>query len=375
MGERSEPREEATPAGPSETGRVVGYDVARSLALLGMIVVHFSLVAAADRSRPEWLARILALLDGRAAATFVVLAGVGLTLMSRRAVASGDPLALAAVRKTLARRGLFLLAIGFLNLIIWPGDILRVYGMSLLLASRLLLASGRWLLALAAGFVVVFAVLVVVGDFEKNWDWQTLTYHNLWSPAGVVRNLFYDGFRSVLPWTGFVVFGMWLGRLDLADRRTNWRVLLAAVAVAVAAEAASRLLESHFRAHPREGLDAETVHALFGTESMPALPLFVLAAGGTATAVIALSVRAAARPARAWRPLAATGQMALTWYFAHIVLGLGSLEALGVMGTESLPAAVGYGLVFFGAAVLVSVAWKAVFRHGPLEWVMRRVAR
>lgn len=356
------------------SGRVVGYDVARSLALLGMIVVHFSLVAAADRSAPAWLAAILDLLDGRAAATFVVLAGVGLTLMSRQAVASGESARLAAVRKTFVRRGLFLLALGFVNLTFWPGDILRVYGVSLLLASRLLLASGRRLLAAAAGFAVVFAVLVMVGDFEKNWDWSTLTYRNLWSPAGVVRNLFYDGFRSVLPWTGFVLFGMWLGRLDLTDRRTNRRVLLVAATVTVAAEGVSRLLVSYLLANPLNGTDAETVIALFGTSSMPALPLFLLAAGGTATVVIALSVRTASLMAEAWRPLVSTGQMALTWYFAHIVVGLGSLIALGFAGTESLPVAAGYGLMFFGTAVLLSWAWKAVFRHGPLEWLMRRVA-
>ena len=43
-----------------QTGlEVVGYDVARSLALLGMIVVHCALVLAADRSRPPWLAAVL----------------------------------------------------------------------------------------------------------------------------------------------------------------------------------------------------------------------------------------------------------------------------------------------------------------------------
>ena len=45
------------------TGRVVGYDVARSAAMLGMFVVHSSLVAAADRTRPAWLAGVLAPLE------------------------------------------------------------------------------------------------------------------------------------------------------------------------------------------------------------------------------------------------------------------------------------------------------------------------
>jgi uncharacterized membrane protein YeiB len=343
--------------------------------MLGMIVLHFSLVAAADRTAPVWLASILSFLDGRAAATFVVLAGVGITLMSRRAAHSGDVAALSEVRQTLVYRGVFLLVVGFINLTIWPGDILRVYGVSLILASRLLLASSRRLLSLAAAFAIVFMVLALAGDFEKNWDWGTLTYRNLWTPAGVFRNLFYDGFRSVLPWTGFVLFGMWLGRLDLADSRIGLRVMLASVAVAVSAEVASMLLVSYFVAHPVEGLDAATVKALFGTESMPALPLFLLAAGGTAASVIALCVRVSTTwPGRAWRPLVATGQMALTWYFAHIVVGLGTLVGLGIVGAESLPMAAGYGVLFFAGAVLASTAWKSYCRHGPLEWLMRRIA-
>src|SRR4051794_16562163 len=193
---------------PVREGRVAGYDVARSLAVLGMMVVHFSLVLAADRSGPPWLAEVLGFLDGRAAATFVVLAGVGVTLLSRRAAADVDPQALAGVRATLVRRGLFLLVVGFSNLCIWPGDILRVYGVSLLLAARLVDATGRRLLLGASGYAVGFVLLFLALDFEKNWDWPTLTYHGLWTPTGLVRNLFYDGFRSVLPWTGFVLFGM-----------------------------------------------------------------------------------------------------------------------------------------------------------------------
>jgi uncharacterized membrane protein YeiB len=354
--------------------RVAGYDVARALAILGMVVVHFSLVMAADRSGPAWLAAILGFLDGRAAATFVVLAGVGITLLSRRALADGDPHALAGIRRSLVRRGLFLLVLGFVNLCIWPGDILRVYGVSLLLATFLVDASGRRLLLGAAGCAVGFLVLVLVLDFGKNWDWTTLTYHGLWTASGVVRNLFYDGFRSVLPWTGFVLFGMWLGRLDLRDPRVNTRVLGAAAGVLLAAETASWLLVRYFLAHPH-GMDADTVKALFGTESMPALPLFLLAGGSAAVLVIALSVRlTAAWPAWPWRPLVDTGQMALTWYVAHIVLGLGTVEALGLVSSQPRPVAAGAGVLFFVLAVLVSWLWKKAFRHGPLEWLMRKVA-
>jgi uncharacterized membrane protein YeiB len=359
---------------PADGDRILGYDIARSLAILGMVVVHFSLVMASDRGSPAWLAEVLGFLDGRAAATFVVLAGVGITLLSKRAVASGDPTALARVRRILVRRGLFLLLVGFANLRIWPGDILRVYGVSLLLAARLLAAPGRRLLAGAAAYAAGFAALFCILDFEKNWDWETLTYHRLWTPTGLVRNLFYDGFRSVLPWTGFVLFGMWLGRLNLRDRRVNGRVLLGAAGVVLFAEFASWLCVSYVLAHPH-GMAPDTIKALFGTESMPALPLFLLASGGTAAAVIALSVRLTERWRWSfWGPLAATGQMALTWYFAHIILGLGTVVALGLVSSQPLPEAAGCGLLFFVTAVLASWLWKKFFRHGPLEWVMRATA-
>jgi uncharacterized protein len=365
---------QGTAAPAVSADRVVGFDVARALAILGMVVVHFSLVMAADRSGPGWLNVVLGFLDGRAAAIFVVLAGVGITLMSRRAVASADPRAIAKARKVLLLRGLFLLALGFINLRIWPGDILRVYGVSLLLAARLITASDRRLWLGTLGYAAGFAALFLVLDFGKNWDWATLSYRRLWTPTGLVRNLFYDGFRSVLPWTGFVVFGMWLGRLNLRNPAVTKRVFLAALGTAVGAEVVSWLCVSYFLTHPH-GMDAETVKALFGTESMPALPLFLLASGGEAVAVIAVCVRLSGEgPPHSWQPLAATGQMALTWYFAHIVLGLGAVVALGLETSQPLPVAAGWGVGFFAVAVLASWLWQMAFRHGPLEWVMRKIA-
>jgi len=71
--------------------------------------------------------------------------------------------------------------------------------------------------------------------------------------------------------------------------------------------------------------------------------------------------------------LVPTGQLALTLYVAHVVLGMGSLEALGRLEHQS----VGFGLTSAGAfcaiAVLFSVWWRGRFTRGPLEAVMRRV--
>jgi uncharacterized protein len=355
--------------------RVLGYDLARSIAMLGMIVVHFGLVMAADHTRPAWATGVLRLFDGRAAAIFMVLAGVGVSLRSRRAVESADPRAIERVRRTLINRGWFLLVVGFANLLIWPGDILRVYGVSLLVTAGLITARDRRLLMIALAFILGFLFLALFLDYDKNWEWSTMTYHRLWTLEGAFRNLFYDGFRSVVPWTGIFVFGMWLGRQDLRNRARNTRFFWGAVSVALLAEGVSWLCLSNFRAHPH-GMDDSMIKALFGTESMPPLPLFLCSSVGMAVAVIALSVRVAEMwPSSPWlRPLTAMGQMALTWYFLHIVIGLGTVDALGLTAKQTLPVGEVCGVLFFTLAVLTSWVWKAYFAHGPLEWIMRKVA-
>ena len=109
---------------------------------------------------------------------------------------------------------------------------------------------------------------------------------------------------------------------------------------------------------------------------MPPLPSFVLSAVGFAVAAIAICLWIAERFAGAMvvRALVATGQMAFTWYVAHIVLGLGAIVALGLEGSQTRPVAVGSGVGFFAAACALSLWWRRGGRRGPLEWVMRRVA-
>jgi uncharacterized membrane protein YeiB len=120
----------------------------------------------------------------------------------------------------------------------------------------------------------------------------------------------------------------------------------------------------------------EDAVALFGTTSMPPLPLFLQSAVGTAVAVIVASVWAAERWPGSFvtRALVATGQMAFTWYVGHIVLGLGAVIGLGMTGDRPLKQGICAGAAFFAVATGVSFAWRRRFRHGPLEWLMRRVA-
>jgi len=369
----------------SERRRIEGYDLARGLAIWGMVTVHFRLVMAFHARQPAWLQSTLELLDGRAAALFVILAGIGIAL--RRAGSGTDnafqksaetPAAAVAARndrQLLFRRGVFLLFVGFLNLMIWKGDILRVYGISLFVASIMIRAPDRTLLVAAALFLLGFLLLIGVADYNSEWNWETFDYNNLWTIRGAVRNLFFNGFRSVFPWTGLFLFGIWIGRRLVSSQIHAGRLLGWSLSVALLTEVASALMVRFFRAHSG-GLDDSGIVALFGTVSMPPLPPFLLAAGATSLAVIAASLMIAARYPDAFpvRAVVACGQMAFTWYVVHIVIGLGSLVALGLTDNQTLATAVWMAAFFFAGISLISLAIRAAGRRGPLEWLMRKVA-
>jgi uncharacterized protein len=365
---------ERSPTG--QTTRIEGIDLARSLAFLGMVFVNFrtTIAPGSDRARESWLTWLDTRLDGRAAATFVILAGVGVSLMSRRAREARDPEQRAAVRRVLVRRAAFLFVVGLLYWSIWPADILHYYGVFLAFGAVLLAASDRRLLELAALLVAGFALLLLSGlDYNEGWDWEELSYHGFWTPRGFILNLLYNGFHPVIPWLAFFLFGMWLGRRDLHRQATQRWLLIAAGVAATAAESTSWVLVK--LATPPLG--TEDAVAVFGTTPMPPMPLYMIAASGTAVVVIILSIIVAQqfRGARWLAPLVATGQLALTLYVGHVVVGLAPLEVFGLLeGRRSVLFSMVWAAGFCVVAVLFASVWRRRFSRGPLELLMRRIA-
>jgi uncharacterized membrane protein YeiB len=306
-------------------------------------------------------------LDGRASAVFVVLAGVGVSLMNRRHDARH-------LRSVLLRRGAVLLGIGLLNQVVWQGDILRVFGVAIMLAAFLVPLSGRALLAVAATLFLAFPAMYVTLDFDARWDLATMRYRGLWTPGGIVRNLFFDGFRPVIPWAGLLVLGMWLGRLDASRSSVRRAMLFWGASLIVGAEATARGLAKFWLAHCG-GWSEETIQTWADTTSVPPLPLFMMTAIGTALAVMALGLMAGVRweRSRAVAVLVATGQMALTWYVLHIAVGAALVWRFGWNRFERAWLAVMVGVIGFGVIVGVSAWVKRRWKVGPMEWVLRVV--
>jgi len=353
--------------------RILGIDVARALAVIGMIIVNFKVVF--GEAGDGWAKTVAGLFEGKAAATFVVLAGVGLALMSNSAVRRQDAEKLKLVRKRIAKRAVFLFVVGLSYIAIWSADILHFYGVYMLITLLLLRQSRRVIFLAASGLVLLYPVLMMVWDYEQGWDFSTLTYEGFWTVEGFLRNLFYNGFHPVFPWAAFMLIGLWFGRQDLRDQRFVKKAMWRSLAVFITVQLLSLLLIQILASGG--GATTEDLSVLLGTSPMPPLPLYMVSGSSIAIFTISLCILwARSMPgSRLVNALYQTGQLALTFYVAHVVLGMGIMEAFGPkpLGEYSAVFSLWYALVFSVFCLCFAVVWRKYKSSGPLEWVMRRV--
>ncbi len=355
-----------------QRNRILGYDLARALAVFGMVLVNFKVVMCGQIEEPTWLSWSVGLLEGRAAATFVVLAGVGISLMTGRGRLSNNQIIIARDRGTLIKRAVFLFVVGLLYTPIWPADILHFYGIYILIAAFLFTAPNGRILIVAFSLAAVSVAMVLFLDYEREWDWETLTYSGLWTVEGFTRHLFFNGFHPVIPWLAFLLLGMVVGRLNMREPALRGRVFTWGVASALFAESLSWVLIRFLSSGGTE-VESEDIAALFGTSPIPPVPLYMIAGSGTACAVIAASVEVGerCRDSVLLFPLTATGQLALTLYVSHVVVGMGTLDALGRLYDQTVSFSVLATVAFCVSAGLFASVWRKYFKRGPLEAVMR----
>lgn len=341
--------------------RVKGFDVARALAILGMILVNTRGKLDAYASDFEWLVWASNRIEGKSAALFVVLAGIGVSLRTRRARAQPHRL-LRGEQVALAQRAAILFGLGILMLPVWSWDILHFYGVYLALAAVWLGVRDRTLLLLALAFVLGEVALFTAFDWWAD--------RKVFTPRGVVRDIFFNGLHPLFPWMAFLLVGMWLGRRDLADRRFRRRLLVVASVVFIAVE----LLDAAARPGDDGRLIAWEHVEWLRTWPRPARPMFVLCGLAFAIATVCACLELAERfeHRRPILVLVATGQLAFTIYVLHVAAAVIPVR-LGLFPGAALEHAMLYGLVFFVLAAAGSVAWRRRFTYGPLEGLLRRL--
>jgi uncharacterized protein len=352
--------------------RLEGYDIARSFAFFGMVLVNFWALMDINVSCPEWLTFVLGIIQGRAAAAFVILAGVGLSLLTKKAYLSRDPVAFRTARVRIWRRAFFLFALGVLNAIIWPADILHFYALYFAVGAVLVFYSNQRLMALIVTPVLIFALLMALFEFDQGVDWGALSIGEWVKPARVARHFLFNGYYPFFPWISFLIMGLWLGRQDLHNVGLRKKIVLAGICGVVVSELFSWTI-FHVAESPDYPWTLDAILPWVAIDPWEPLPLFMISAGGTALVVIIAVVTWADHFKNAgWlRPFVAAGQSTLTLYILHILMAEAGIKTMKLwhMDTSLFPML--GGSLFFGISLAGCYFWKKHFQRGPLEWVMR----
>lgn len=346
------PRPPAPSQAPARR-RLDGVDVARALAILGMVTVHFGPFPVRESGPAAWL---YGSFHGKASVLFVVVAGIGIALMERR----GNP---REVRARLVYRTVWLLPLGlWLQTLDHPvAVILQYYALYFLLVAPFVGRSDRAVLGWGAGGLAVGSALVLTAQVLRP-EWIVPLGGD--SPTGVVGDLLLFGYYPAVTWVPVMLAGVWLGRRDLRSPRAWAWLVGAGSGVLVATAQAGRWLADLADVAP----ERTSWWWALATSGHAKMPLAVVGAIGLAFAVLGASLAVADRWPRLLWPLVATGRVALSVYVGHLLvfdLLPGLLESSEV--AEGLRTLAGFGAV----AALGAMAWLAVFSRGPLEAVVR----
>jgi uncharacterized membrane protein YeiB len=370
---------------------LVGVDVARGVALLGMIAVHV-IDDMDSRGNPTLTTEVAA---GRASTLFVMLAGVGLALLSGgQRPAEGR--ARTAIAAGIAVRALLIGAIGLLLGELFGGSanvevILPYYGLLFLLAIPLLGLLPRTLAWVTAAVVAVAPVVILwivadVGTAELEAGGNVTVTTLFEDPGELLSALLVTGSYPVLAFMAYLCAGMAIGRLNLSSSRLAAGLLGGGIAMALGAQLVSSMLlfqlgglrelvdlvdaDSTREAANQLLWDPDPVGSWWYL-ALPAphssTPIDLLHTLGSAMAVLgaALLLCRVRAIARLLRPLAAAGSMTLTLYTAHLLV-----LATGVFEDEEV---VLY-LLMVVAALAFGYFWQRKMGQGPLERLVASTA-
>lgn len=369
--------------------RIVGVDVARCLALIGMVATHIlPNIDLATGSFVPWHQQIA---GGRSAALFAVLAGVSLAIVTgRERPLRGRPLL--AARVGIVVRAL---VIGFIGLLLGGLDsgvavILAYYGLLFVLAIPFLRLGWRPLAVLAGAWAVLAPVVSQLVREQTGAGTYTVASLDqlVADPLGLLTEITFTGYYPVFSWLAYVLAGLAVGRLALS--RTGVAVRLAVVggALALSTWLASTLLVHNADVHalleesvPRRlpesrfleapgSLDLLLAHGFYGTTPTTtwqwlwvvaphsATPMDLLHTIGTSLLVLGLCLLAGQRLPRLLGTIFAAGTMTLTLYTLHVV------ALAEEIGSDRGPALFAWHVA---AALVIGTLWRRFLGQGPLE--------
>lgn len=383
----------------NRAGRVLGIDLARFLAIAGMMAAY--LIVPRSDLEPYTSSWLTVLTSGLPSALFAVIGGFGIYLASRRYLAQGQRGAAAAA---LLARGAVVMLIG-LVLELLPDHpiavILIFFGAAIACCAPLVLLP-TWALAAIA---VCLPFLGTTAGYELSHLYPARTIFAATSSTEALSALFLTGFYPVITWTTYLLIGLIAARYLLGGKRPtspgNRALVVAALgagALIVGKLASSLVLPSALEyLRQRYALTAEQARYVIATyhRGVPLVPpplSFALAAphsgspadvlvsSGVALGVtgllVAMTWHMTSTP-RFLAPFAWTGAVPLTVYSLHIVLTAATWSATNG-GDTSGAGLWWYQSEFWGQVIVVLVVGTGIGlagKKGPLEALVSAAAR
>jgi len=428
------PEDDTTVARPGAAGRlrslgrpprIMGLDIARGLAVIGMFAAHMAGAPTIEWGVPETWGGVV---HGRPAILFALLAGVSTALITGR-TRRPERDEMPAMRALLVRRGLTIFAIGLVLELLHTNIavILSVYGVLFLCAIPFLRWRVRSLVIGAVGLAVAGPFLLAALNVL------------LFNPTGPGIDLAVFGMYPVPVWLALMLAGMAIGRVRLDGARIAAGLVLIGLGLAVLGYVAGASVaagvdtatvdtgaSSSTGAAATPGADPQAIDpsqlAAVDTTGMTCQVLpqqwltcwnptageagsdpgesysarlaasdpvrtglasalavaehsggvfEIVGSGGFAVAVLGLCLLLA-RPLR-WLllPIASLGMMPLTTYSVHVVIYW--LAAGGPQGTLD-PSVALWAWTTVGL-LTAATAWTILFGRGPLERLVAAVAR
>jgi len=335
--------------------RIDGVDLARGLAVIGMLAAHLLVIPDLDWTDPTTYD---GLVHGRSSILFATLAGVSIGLISggRRPV-SGPRLATVRLRLLVRAAAIWVVGVVLMLLAVPVYVILPAYAVLFLIAAAVLPLRARSLAiaAVAVGVIAPFPQAAI--DALAFWS----------TPAGDDLSNAVGWHYPFLTWIAFVLAGMAAARCDL--RRPVTPVLLAFVGAGLAV--AGAVLDVVWGGSESFG---ETVW----TGQAHSSGLFeVIGSGGFALLVIGACILLCRTPLT-WLalPLRAVGSMPLTAYSAQIVVWAVSRPAPepGTFELDAYRALEPFWPMTLGI-IAACTLWAVLVGRGPLEAGIDALAR
>ncbi|RFU88667.1 DUF418 domain-containing protein [Streptomyces triticagri] len=320
-------------------------------------------------SAGTWL--MATFVDGRAFPMFGLLFGYGVAHIVRRQ--GGAPPR--TVRRLLWRRGLVLIVVGILHgLLLYVGDILGAYGALLFAGAWMVRWKDRWLLVIAAMFLV-FVSLPTEGSLSVSSDPPDASMLPPDVGTMIVERLQVTPLVALAGPLGFLcpfAIGLWAGRRRVLERPERYRILLWVTAVAGIGLAV-------LGAHPAALMSSGALDVA-GPDVLEVVgPLHdgtgVLGGFGYAALVALLAGRLEARKGPAVRAIAAVGQRSMTCYLLQSVVWTVAFTPflLDLSGTLTVTTTALLAAATWLGTVLLAHRMQLRGQRGPFEVLVRRV--